>query len=84
MENNPSLFDKDEFDKCRNEWKDMPEFIQEKQEPYAQIIFRFANEEDLQNFAKIIGQKLTKKTQSAWHPQIIRGINASKRWIDEP
>ena len=79
-----TLFDKDEFNKWKEEWKGMPEFVQGKQEPYAQIIFRFANEEDLQDFAKLIGQKLTKKTQSAWHPQIIRGINAHKRWVDEP
>ena len=64
------------------EWKDMPEFIKEKQEPYAKIIFRFENEEDLQEFAKLIGQKLTKKTKSAWYPELIRGINSGKRYID--
>lgn len=46
----------------------MPEFVQEKQEPYAKIIFRFENEKDLQDFAKLIGQKLTNKTKSSWHP----------------
>ncbi len=50
------------------EWKDMPEFVQEKQEPYSKIIFRFDNEKDLQDFAVLIGQKLTKKTKSAWFP----------------
>jgi hypothetical protein len=62
-----------------DEWQDMPEFIQQKiGKPYAQIIFRFDNEQDLQDFAKLIGQKLTKKTKSAWHPQIERGLNANK------
>jgi len=62
-----------------DEWQDMPEFIQQKKgKPYAQIIFRFDNEQDLQDFAKLIGQKLTKKTKSAWHPQIERGLNANK------
>lgn len=65
------------------EWEDMPEFIQEKQEPYSKIIVRFGSEEDLQEFAKLIGQKLTNKTTSLWHPQLIRGVNSNKRYVDE-
>ena len=61
----------------------MPEFIQEKQKEYAKIIVRFDNENDLQEFSKLIGQKLTNKTKSIWHPQLIRGQNSGKRYIDE-
>lgn len=64
-------------------WKNMPEFIQEKQKEYAKIIVRFDNENDLQEFSKLIGQKLTNKTKSIWHPQLIRGQNSGKRYIDE-
>jgi|TARA_R100001530_G_scaffold2201_3_gene3673 hypothetical protein len=69
MKNQKSLFG-GEYDEevWKKEWRGMPEFIQEKQEVYAKIIFRFDNEEDLQEFAKIIGQKLTNKTKSAWYP----------------
>jgi hypothetical protein len=64
-----NLFDIEKKDKdWVQEWKDMPEFVQDKVEPYAKIIIRFDSEEDLQDFAKIIGQKLTKKTKSIWHP----------------
>jgi len=59
---------KNEMVNWRDEWKDMTEFIQNKQEPYAKIVFRFDNEKDLQDFAKLIGQKLTNKTKSSWHP----------------
>lgn len=62
----PTLFDIDS--KWEEEWKDMPEFVQGKQRPYAQIIVRFDSEDDLQEFAKLIGQKLNKKTKSIWHP----------------
>lgn len=65
------------------EWKGMPEFVQEKQEPYAKIIFRFENEEDLQEFAELIGQKLTKKTKSAWYPFKSHWGAVKKKWIDE-
>ena len=53
---------------AQSEWQQMPEFVQEKQEPFAQVIFRFESEDDLQEFAELIGQKLTAKTKSAWHP----------------
>lgn len=65
------------------EWVGMPEFKQEKQEPYAKIIFRFDSEESLQEFAKLIGQPLTSKTKSCWHPQLVRGLNSKKRYSDE-
>jgi len=68
----------------KKEWQNMPEFVQsETNKPYAQIIFRFANENDLQEFSKLINQKLTKKTKSAWHPQIERGKNANKIYVNE-
>lgn len=81
-----SLFDIIENEEeWKKEWQGMPEFIQgETDKPYAQIIFRFANEQDLKDFAKIIGQKLTNKTKSVWHPQIERGINANKIYVYEP
>jgi hypothetical protein len=76
------LFDEDNA--WQQEWKDMPEFIQEKQTVYAQLIFRFNSEEDLQDFAKLIGQKLTKKTKSAWFPFKSHWGAVKKIWRDEP
>ena len=49
-------------------WIGMPEFVNEKQEPYAKIVVRFETQADLDEFAKLIGQKLTNKTKSIWHP----------------
>jgi hypothetical protein len=66
-----------------DEWKDMPEFVQEKQEPYAKIIVRFETKEDLEEFSKLINQKLTQKTKSIWHPELQRGIHSAKRYVDE-
>jgi len=72
-----------ELEQWRIEWQGMPEFVQEKREPHAKIIIRFANEEHLQEFAEMVGQKLTAKTKSMWHPQIVRGIHSTKRYTDE-
>ena len=61
----------------------MPEFVQEKQH-VLKIIVRFRTEEDLAEFAKLIGQKLTIKTKSIWHPYKSHRSNTITRWIDEP
>ena len=65
-----------------DEWQDMPEFVQEKQEPYAKLIIRFRNEKDLQEFAEKIGQNITNKTKSIWHPKLDRR-QKPLRWKDE-
>ena len=54
--------------KAQEEWQQMPEFVQEKREPFSKIVFRFDSAEDLAEFSEMIGQKLTPKTKSAWHP----------------
>lgn len=66
-----------------DEWINMPEFVQQKQEPFAKIIVRFETQQDLDEFSKLIGQKLTNKTKSIWHPELVRGIHSSKRYVDE-
>lgn len=66
-----------------NEWDGMPEFIQEKKEEYSKIIVRFKSEEDLQNFAQLIGQTLTNKTKSIWHPFKSHWGACQKMWYDE-
>lgn len=76
------------FDDLENEWQkewvDMPEFIQHKTEkPYTQITIRFSCEEDLKKFSKLINQKLTKKTKATWFPEIERGLNANKLYVNE-
>jgi len=66
-----------------DEWHDMPEFVQDKKEPYAKIIFRFESEKDLIEFSKLINQKLTKKTKSAWFPYKPHASEIKREWIDE-
>lgn len=66
----------------QKEWKDMPEFVQNKKEPYSKIIIRFENENDLQEFAKLINQKLTKKTKSIWFPFKSHFSGIKKFWIN--
>lgn len=50
------------------EWVGMPEFVQEKKEPFKELIIRFDTEDDYLDFQRLINQKLTNKTKSIWHP----------------
>jgi hypothetical protein len=67
----------------KEHWVDMPEFVQESQKPFAQIIIRFETEQDLNEFSALIGQKLTPKTKSIWHPFKSHWGKAKKVWTDE-
>lgn len=62
-----------------DEWKGMPEFDQDNLNPKKQIIVSFATDADRESFAKLIGQKLTEKTKSIWHPEqqqdIVKDLN---------
>jgi len=65
------------------EWEGMPEFVQERKKPFSKIVIRFETEEDLEDFAKLIGQKLTSKTKSIWHPFKSHWGNGRMEWTDE-
>ena len=64
-------------------WVGMPEFVNEEKKPYAKIIIRFDSQADLDEFSNIIGQKLTKKTKSMWHPALERGTTTRKVYSNE-
>jgi hypothetical protein len=50
------------------EWEGMPEFDQEDQLSFRNIIIHFDNNEDIKEFAKLLGQIITDKTKSMWYP----------------
>jgi hypothetical protein len=65
------------------EWQGMPEFNNVDLSPYDQLIINFASKADRDAFSKLIGQTLTKNTQSVWFPKAEIGTIADKRWVDE-
>ena len=65
----------------QEEWIGMPEFTQEKQSPYAKIIIRVECREDLDQLSKLLGQKLTQKTKSAWFPFKSHWGLEKKKWV---
>ena len=63
------------------EWQGMPEFEQEDQLAWKSVIVHFANADDLQAFARLIGQSLTEHTRSIWHPKAEIESYVDKRYV---
>ncbi len=85
-----TLFPSSKLEKWREEWQDMPEFIQKDKWEYQAIIVRFNSEKDIKEFAKLINQTITPLTKSIWFPKINEiagtkfiGMDSGKRYIDE-
>ncbi len=52
----------------QKEWKDMPEFVAENKKPCQQITVSFRSYDDVREFAKRLGLKVTPNTNSTWFP----------------
>ena len=50
------------------EWEGMPEFEQEDQSSWKQLIVHFRNETDMIAFSALLNQSITERTQSLWYP----------------
>lgn len=73
MKNNnlqSKLFEDIENFDWREEWIDMPEFVQEDLNPKRKLIVNFETDEDFEQFIKKLELKdcITDKTKSIWFP----------------
>jgi ParB-like chromosome segregation protein Spo0J len=62
------------------EWQGMPEFDQEDQMAFRDIVIHFRNEDDVADFARLVGQKISPQTKFLWHPQNEVQVYRDKRW----
>lgn len=53
-----------------DEWDGMPEFDQPDATAKRRLIVNFKSDEDARAFGELIGQPLTDKTRSVWHPAV--------------
>lgn len=65
------------------EWEGMPEF-ENGDIFFRKIVVGFENQEAVDSFAKLIGQELTEKTRSIWHPYKEKRDMASLRYEEAP
>lgn len=76
------LFDKDEAAPWHDHWVGMPEFVQDDLTPYKSVIVHFANSQDMADFARLVEQRVTVRTQSLWYPEAEIGRMVDKRYVD--
>jgi len=67
----------------RDEWTDMPEFIQEDLEPIRTLYLHFECEDDIKAFSELVRQKITPDTKSLWYPELETKQYMDKRYVDE-
>lgn len=61
-------------------WQGMPEFDQQDKLAYRSVVCHFRDQAAVDEFALIVGQKITDKTRFLWVPQIERETYADKRY----
>ncbi len=66
-----------------NEWVGMPEFNQENKYGVQSIVIHFPTREDVNNFAKLIGQNITEKTKFLWFPKQENESLKSRVYVNE-
>ncbi len=65
-------------------WQGMPEFIQDDLSSHRKIVVHFRNDEDVEEFSKLIAQSITPKQPSLWFPHMPVMRVKDKRYTDEP
>lgn len=69
MKPDTSLFEGIPDDERESEWRGMPEFNQPENGAIRQIIVSFDSQEGVEEFSRLVGQNITKKTKSIWFPK---------------
>jgi hypothetical protein len=77
-----ALFDKGEW--WTEHWRGMPEFEQKDFMPFKTIYVHFENREDMEKFAKLVGQNIHMTTKSIWYPEAELDEVSKFRWIANP
>ena len=65
------------------EWQGMPEFDQEDKTAFRTIPVHFKDQEGVDEFARLIAQKITDKPRYVWFPEIEIETYADKRYVSE-
>lgn len=65
---------------AEKEWEGMPEFDQPDKNSFRHIIVHFESNSDAEEFARLIGQSITEKTRSIWHPEQVNMDTSSRRY----
>lgn len=68
---------------AEDEWQGMPEFDQKDKKAFRSMALHFPDQKAVDDFAALIGQKITDKTRFVWFPEIEIERYADKRYSAE-
>ena len=71
---------KTKVEEWKEHWKDMPEYVSEKQKVFAKVIFKF-DKNDLEIAKEMFNQNITYKTTSVWYPKLEIGKYSNFRFV---
>jgi len=69
-------------EKWEEEWRGMPEFVQEDLMPWHSVEVHFENREDMEKFSKLVKQKIGLNTKFIWYPQAEINRAQTKKLVD--
>jgi len=64
-------------------WRGMPAFNQADQTPMQSIAVHLRSPQDREDFAKLVGQKISPRTRMLWHPKAEWASFGAKNWVTE-
>ena len=67
----------------KEHWQGMPEYIMKNLKSFRSINIHFRNQEDVDKFSKLLGQKIQPKAKSYWYPILKPRIAGDKRYVDK-
>lgn len=67
-----------------DEWDGMPEFKQNPVVPILTIKLSFVNQKDIDEFSKLINQKVRHNCENYWFPKLNLNSHTQEIYIDEP
>ncbi|MFN5418037.1 MAG: hypothetical protein ACK5B9_13340 [Flavobacteriia bacterium] len=70
-------------DLYEKEWKGMPEFNMTPEVPIFTLKLSFKTEKDIEEFAKLINQKVTKTRENYWFPKLNRNAFSELKYVDD-
>jgi hypothetical protein len=81
------FFEIKDGEKIRDEWEDhwhgMPTYKNDEKKHYKTVYVHFETKNDMDEFAKRIGQNMTDKTKYIWFPKKEGSEITLLRWVDE-
>jgi hypothetical protein len=66
------------------EWQGMPECTSENQQSFRKIVVHFADQAAVDEFAKLIGQRITPRQPFLWHPELQKVKRTDRAYLAEP